>query len=121
VCIVLIGRSFRLILPEEQKQNQHLPSSAHASEQPAPALDEVEVPVSPSNPEPVTLRSVTLKFFKLKEHEQRRVIVQLELDDAGDHNLKDYELAISAVRRSEERGRLPELDAKIDAVIASHG
>ena len=70
---------------------------------------------------PVTIRSVTLKFFKLKEHEQRRVIVQLELDDETDHNLKDYELAIAAVRRSEQRGRLAELNEKIEAVIASQG
>jgi hypothetical protein len=81
----------------------------------------VEVPVPPSRSDPVTIRSVTLKFFKLKEHEQRRVIVQLELDDESDRNLKDYELAIAAVQRSEQRGRLTELNDKIDSVIASHG
>jgi predicted phosphodiesterase len=91
---------------------------AQISEPQAPV---VEVPVTPSSPAPVTLRSVTLKFFKLKEHEQRRVIVQLELDDETDHDLKDYELAIAAVRRSEQRGRLAELDVKIDDVIATHG
>ncbi|MFZ2050549.1 MAG: hypothetical protein WAU69_06405, partial [Solirubrobacteraceae bacterium] len=80
----------------------------------------VEAPVMPFSFAPVTIRSVTLKFFKLKEHEQRRVIVQLELDDETDHRLKDYELAIAAVRRSEQRGRLAELDEKIEAVIASH-
>lgn len=81
----------------------------------------VEVPVTPSSPSPVTVRSVTLKFFKLKEHEQRRVIVQLELDEETDYGLKDYELAIAAVRRSNQQGRLAELDAKIEDVIASHG
>ena len=82
---------------------------------------DVEVPVTPTSAASVTVRSVALKFFKLKEHEQRRVIVQLELDDATDRNLKDYELAIAAVRRSAQRGRLAELNDKIEAVIASHG
>ena len=77
--------------------------------------------MTPSSLAPVTIRSVTVKFFKLKEHEQRRVIVQLELDDEADRTLKDYELAIAAVRRSEQRGRLAELNEKIEAVIASHG
>ena len=36
----------------------------------------------------------------------------------SDRDLKDYELAIAAVRRSEQRGRLAELDEKIEAVIA---
>ena len=87
---------------------------------PDPATTVVEAPVMPVSFAPVTIRSVTLKFFKLKEHEQRRVIVQLELDDETDHNLKDYELAIAAVRRSEQRGRLADLNEKIESVIASH-
>lgn len=84
---------------------------------------DMEVPMTPSNASPtsVTIRSVTLKFFKLKEHEQRRVIVQLELDEEADNALKDYELAIAAVRRSEQQGRLVELNEKIEAIIAAHG
>jgi Calcineurin-like phosphoesterase/GTPase-associated adaptor domain len=96
-------------------------SSTVAPVEAAPTTAEVEVPVPPSRSDPVTIRSVTLKFFKLKEHEQRRVIVQLELDDESDRNLKDYELAIAAVQRSEQRGRLAELNDKIESVIASNG
>jgi predicted phosphodiesterase len=86
-----------------------------------PHVPVMEALVTPCSPPPATIRSVTLKFFKLKEHEQRRVIIQLGLDDEADHGLKDYELAIAAVRRSNQLGRLAELDAKIDDVIASHG
>lgn len=44
----------------------------------APAL---EFPtMTPSAPSPPTVRSVTIKLFKLKEHEQRRVITLLDLD-----------------------------------------
>jgi len=94
------------------------PEPAQVSEQ--EAVD-VGVTVTPSNSAPVTIRSVTLKFFKLKEHEQRRVIVQLALDHEGDRNLKDYELAIAAVRRSQLQGRLTELNERIEAVIAAQG
>ena len=38
----------------------------------------------------VTVRSVTTKFFKVKEHEQRRIIVHMKLDKPGDRELKDY-------------------------------
>lgn len=82
---------------------------------------DVRVPAMQSQDVPVTIRSVTMKFFRLKEHEQRRVIVQLELDDEADGDLKDYELVIAAVRRSEKQGRLTDLNEKIDAFIATHG
>jgi predicted phosphodiesterase len=70
---------------------------------------------------PVTVRSVTIKFFKLKEHEQRRVIAQMKLDKPGDRDLKDYEFVINVVRRSRDEGRLQELDALLDATLAGAG
>lgn len=70
---------------------------------------------------PVTVRTVTMKLFKLKEHEQRRVITQLKLDRPGDRDLKDYELAINAVRRSQEEGRLFELNVLLDETLANAG
>ena len=80
---------------------------------PVPALDS---PMT-QTPTPVTVRSVTIKFFKLKEHEQRRVIAQMKLDRPGDRDLKDYEFVISAVRRSGEEGSLQELDALLDQTL----
>ena len=70
----------------------------------------VQVPESTmaEAPMPPTVRSVTVKFFKLKEHEQRRVITQMKLDRPGDRDLKDYELVINSVRRSQDEGRLEE-------------
>jgi predicted phosphodiesterase len=70
---------------------------------------------------PVSVRSVTIKFFKLKEHVQRRVIAQMKLDRPGDRDLKDYELVINVVRRSRDEGRLQELDALLDATLAGAG
>ncbi len=50
----------------------------------------MQVPETPimQTPAPVSVRSVTLKIFKLREHEQRRVISQMKLDRAGDRNLR---------------------------------
>ena len=69
----------------------------------------------------VTVRSVTIKLFKLKEHEQRRVIAMLKLNRAGDRDLKDYEVAINAVRRGQDEGSLQKLDALIDQTLAAQG
>jgi 3',5'-cyclic AMP phosphodiesterase CpdA len=67
---------------------------------------------------PVSIRSVTIKFFKLKEHEQRRLISQMKLDRPGDRDLRDYELVVTTVRRSDGEGRLSELDRLIDETLA---
>ena len=78
-------------------------------------------PESQVTPEAATVRTVTTKFFKLKEHEQRRVITQMKLDRVGDRDLKDYEFVIAAVRRSRDEGRLQELDEFLDRVLAGTG
>jgi len=79
-----------------------------------------EIPMTQSST-PITIRSVTIKMFKLKEHEQRRVISKMELDREGDRDLKDYELAVSAVRRSRNEGSLEKLDALLDETLAATG
>lgn len=71
-----------------------------------------------SAPPPPTVRSVTIKLFKLKEHEQRRVITLLDLDRPNDREMKDYELVVAAVKRSEGLGTLSEMDRLIDRTLA---
>jgi predicted phosphodiesterase len=94
---------------------------------PAAALTETETvqvlerPMITEGAPPVTVRSVTIKLFKLKEHEQRRVISKLELDRSGDRDLKDYELAVNAVRRSEQEGKLQRLNDLVDEMLAGQG
>ncbi|KVE38055.1 metallophosphoesterase [Burkholderia sp. TSV86] len=78
-------------------------------------------PMTTDGASPVTVRSVTIKFFKLKEHEQRRVIANLELDREDDRNLKDYEVAINAVRRSQENGKLQLLNDLVEEMLAGQG
>jgi hypothetical protein len=67
---------------------------------------------------PPTVRTVTIKLFKLKEHEQRRIITLLNLDRPTDREMKDYELAVAAVQRSETLGVLSEMDRLIDRTLA---
>ncbi|MFD1987436.1 metallophosphoesterase [Mesorhizobium newzealandense] len=82
-----------------------------------PVLESQTMPMSAPPPSPPSVRSVTIKFFKLKEHEQRRLISQMKLDKSGDSELKDYELVIATVRRSQEQGILPDLDKLIDEAL----
>lgn len=70
---------------------------------------------------PVTVRSVTIKIFKLKEHEQRRIISKMELDRSGDRDLRDYEVVINAVRRSRDEGSLERLNALLDEALVAAG
>lgn len=70
---------------------------------------------------PVTVRRVATKMFQLKEHEQRRLIAKMELDETGDNELKDYEAAVAAIRRAAQRGELDKLDREIDAILADEG
>lgn len=71
-----------------------------------------------STPPPPTIRSVTIKLFKLKEHEQRRVITLLSLDRPSDREIKDYELVVAAVKRSDALGSLHEMEQLIDRTLA---
>ncbi|QOF72504.1 metallophosphoesterase [Aminobacter sp. SR38] len=82
-----------------------------------PVLESETMPMSAPPSSPPSVRSVTIKFFKLLEHEQRRLISQMKLDKSGDSELKDYELVIAAVKRSQERGTLPYLDQLIDEAL----
>lgn len=102
-----------------------LPAWAPPAAAPAPTETEaaqvLEKPMTTERALPVTVRSVTIKLFKLKEHEQRRVITKLELDRPGDKDLKDYEQAINAVRRSHEEGKLKQLNDLVDEMLAGQG
>jgi hypothetical protein len=95
--------------------------SAAATAPPQVRTDTVQVlenPMATAGAPPITVRSVTIKLFKLKEHEQRRIIARCELDRPGDRELKDYELAVNAVRRSQQEGTLQRFNDLIDEMLA---
>lgn len=65
----------------------------------------------------VDVRSIAIKMFRLNEHQQRQIIVDLKLDSEGDQDLKDYEFALAAIRRASERGALEELHSRIISAL----
>ena len=81
------------------------------------APDAVSAPAEPTPP--VSARSVISKLFRLSEHQQRKLIVELTLDQDGDQSLKDYEFVLAAVRRAKDQNRLVELNAKADEALGS--
>jgi hypothetical protein len=79
--------------------------------------DAVSAPAEPTPP--VSARSVISKLFRLSEHQQRKLIVELTLDQDGDQSLKDYEFVLAAVRRAKDQNRLVELNAKVEEALGS--
>lgn len=62
----------------------------------------------------ISLRAVAIKILALREFDQREIITKLALHQDGDQRLLDYEFALAAVRRAEERGELQKLSDAID-------
>ena len=77
----------------------------------------MSAPAAPTPP--VSARSVISKLFRLSEHVQRKLIVELSLDQDGDQALKDYEFVLAAVRRAKDQNKLVDLNAKADEALGS--
>jgi hypothetical protein len=109
-----------LDLPAWQRPEQPARMEKNEDEMVEAIPQALELPmVEPEKP--VTVRSVATKIFRLKEPEQRRLIAKMKLDETGDNGLKDYEVAIAAVRRAAQRGDLGKLDREIEALLADEG
>ncbi|WFU23634.1 metallophosphoesterase [Bradyrhizobium sp. CB1717] len=98
--------------PEAPAAAVEAPAGEHKETRREPQIMPISAPPPPS------IRTVTIKLFKLKEHEQRRLISHMKLDRPGDRDLKDYEIAIAAVKRSQEQGTLAEMDRLIEGMLA---
>lgn len=64
---------------------------------------------------PLSIRTVALKILGLREYDQRKIITELNLHKDGDQKLLDFEFALAAVRRADERGELQRLNDAIDS------
>ena len=78
----------------------------------------MSAPAAPPSPS-VSARSVISKLFRLSEHVQRKLIVDLSLDQDGDQALKDYEFVLAAVRRAKDQNKLVDLNDKADEALGS--
>lgn len=96
------------------------PSAETMHVAPMPSTDAPVAMSAPPVPIPiVSARSVISKLFRLSEHTQRKLIVELALDQDGDQALKDYEFVLAAVRRAKDRNKLVDLNDKADEALGS--
>jgi len=67
-----------------------------------------------------SLRSTTVvrKLLELSEHDQRRIIGKLRLDQDGDQGLKRWQFVLAAVSRAKEKGLLVDLNNEVNAFNA---
>lgn len=107
--------SLRHDLPDWTPPAATTPAAATASST-TPAV--MSAPAAAAPP-PVSVRSVISKLFRLSEHVQRKLIVELSLDQDGDQALKDYEFVLAAVRRAKDQNKLVDLNAKADEALGS--
>lgn len=66
-----------------------------------------------------TLRSPTVvrNLLELSEHDQRRIIGELRLDQDGDQGLKRWQFVLAAVSRAKEKGLLKALNDEVTKLI----
>ncbi|MGR3481670.1 metallophosphoesterase [Salipiger marinus] len=68
--------------------------------------------------EPLRSTTVVRKLLELSEHDQRRIIGELRLDQDGDQGLKRWQFVLAAVSRANEKGLLKVLNEEVSKLIA---
>ena len=66
-----------------------------------------------------TIRSTTVvrNLLELSEHDQRKIIGELRLDQEGDQGLKRWQFVLAAVSRAKEKGLLSALNDGVCKLI----
>lgn len=68
--------------------------------------------------EPLRSTAVVRNLLELSEHDQRRIIGELRLDQDGDQGLKRWQFVLAAVSRAKEKGLLKALNDEVSKFIA---
>jgi predicted phosphodiesterase len=68
--------------------------------------------------EPLPSTTVVRKLLELSEHDQRRIIGELRLDQDGDQGLKRWQFVLAAVSRAKEKGLLEALNEEVNKLNA---
>lgn len=68
--------------------------------------------------EPLRSTTVVRKLLELSEHDQRRIIGELRLDQDGDQGLKRWQFVLAAVSRAKEKGLLEVLNEEVNKLKA---
>ncbi len=67
--------------------------------------------------EPLRSTTVVRKLLELSEHDQRRIIGELRLDQDGDQGLKRWQFVLAAVNRAKTKGLLSALNDEVSKLI----
>ncbi len=68
--------------------------------------------------EPLRSTTVVRKLLELSEHDQRRIIGELRLDQDGDQGLMRWQFVLAAVSRAKAKGLLEALNAEVNKLNA---
>lgn len=68
--------------------------------------------------EPLRSTTVVRNLLELSEHDQRRIIGELRLDQDGDQGLKRWQFVLAAVNRANKKGLLEALNDKVSMAAA---
>ncbi|MFN3171234.1 MAG: metallophosphoesterase [Hyphomicrobiales bacterium] len=68
--------------------------------------------------EPLRSTTVVRNLLEVSEHDQRRIIGELRLDQDGDQGLKRWQFVLAAVSRAKEQGLLKALNDEVSKIIA---
>ncbi len=84
----------------------------------APAMTDITSTAAATPDEPLRSTTVVRNLLELSEHDQRRIIGELGLDQDGDQGLKRWQFVLAAVSRANEKGLLKVLNDEVSKRIA---
>lgn len=84
----------------------------------APAMTDDDSTAAVKPDEPLHSTTVVRNLLELSEHDQRRIIGKLGLDQDGDQGLKRWQFVLAAVSRAKEKGLLNALNDEVIKLIA---
>ena len=70
---------------------------------------------------PLQSTTVVRNLLELSEHDQRRIIGELGLDQDGDQGLKRWQFVLAAVSRAKGKGLLNVLNDEVSKLIVKKG
>lgn len=87
----------------------------------APAMTDDDSTAAVTPDEPLHSTTVVRNLLELSEHDQRRIIGELGLDQDGDQGLKRWQFVLAAVSRAKEKGLLNVLNDEVSKLIVKKG
>lgn len=84
----------------------------------APVMTEGSGTKAATPDEPLRSTTVVRNLLELSEHDQRRIIGELQLDKDGDQGLKRWQFVLAAVSRANAKGLLKVLNDEVGKLIA---